>query len=193
MYKYYTTNTNEPRHDETNKVTVRPAKTQISLGIRPDWPESSLSAWRKLESLATHSEHREDSDQTGRMPRLIWVFARRTVILLVLSFRGSNKPWHITQGTYKNYKWNFGEVDVAPAKNDKVNKVEKWQKLTAGLNSNHMHIFKPRKKKDVQSCIKISMKLYKELRLQGTDRLYTFIESEVRKWQSSQSGKSEKN
>ena len=23
------------------------------------------------------------------------------------------------------------------------NKVEKWQKLTAGLNPNHMHIFKP--------------------------------------------------
>ena len=28
---------NEPRHVKTNKVTVRPAKTQISLGIRPDW------------------------------------------------------------------------------------------------------------------------------------------------------------
>ena len=25
----------EPRHDKTNKMTVRPAKTQISLGIRP--------------------------------------------------------------------------------------------------------------------------------------------------------------
>ena len=25
----------EPHHDETNKITVRPAKTQISLGIRP--------------------------------------------------------------------------------------------------------------------------------------------------------------
>ena len=31
----------------------------------------------------------EDSDQTGRMPRLIGVFAGRTVILLVLSCRGS--------------------------------------------------------------------------------------------------------
>ena len=27
---------------------------QISLGIRPVWSESSLSAWRKLGSLATH-------------------------------------------------------------------------------------------------------------------------------------------
>ena len=25
----------EPRHDKTNKVAVRPAKTQIGLGIRP--------------------------------------------------------------------------------------------------------------------------------------------------------------
>ena len=30
----------------------------------------------------------EDSDQTGRTPRLIWVFAVRTLILLVLSCRG---------------------------------------------------------------------------------------------------------
>ena len=40
--------------------------------------ESSLSAWRKLGSLATHWVHSEDSDQTGRMPRLIWGFAGRT-------------------------------------------------------------------------------------------------------------------
>ena len=25
----------QPRHDKTNKMSVRPAKTQISLGIRP--------------------------------------------------------------------------------------------------------------------------------------------------------------
>ena len=79
----------EPRHDKTNKMAVRPAKTQISLGIRPVWSESSLSAWRSIGSLATHWVHSEDSDQTGRMPRLIWVFAGRTLILLVLSCRSS--------------------------------------------------------------------------------------------------------
>ena len=79
----------EPPYDKTNKMTVRPAKTQISLGIRPVWSESSLSAWRKVGSLATHWAHNEDSDQTGRMPRLIWVFAGRTVTLLVLSCFGS--------------------------------------------------------------------------------------------------------
>ena len=61
----------EPRHDKINKMTARPAKTQISLGFRPVWSESSLSAWRKLGSLATHCAHSEDSDQTGRMPRLV--------------------------------------------------------------------------------------------------------------------------
>ena len=71
------------------KWHVRPAKTQISLGIRPVWSESSLSAWRMLGSLATHWAHSEDSDQTGQMPRLIWVFAGRTIILLVLSWGGS--------------------------------------------------------------------------------------------------------
>ena len=79
-------------HDMTKptKWHVRPAKTQINLDIRPVWSESSLSAWRNLGSLATHWAHSEDSDQTGRMPRLIWVFAVRTLILLVLSCRSSN-------------------------------------------------------------------------------------------------------
>ena len=50
----------EPPHDNTNKMSVRPANTQISLGIRPVWSESSLFAWRKLGSLATHWAHSED-------------------------------------------------------------------------------------------------------------------------------------
>ena len=69
----------EPSHDKTNKMSVRPAKTQISMGIRPVWSESSLSAWRNLGSLATHWEHSENSDQTGRVPRLLWVFTGRTL------------------------------------------------------------------------------------------------------------------
>ena len=70
----------EPRHDKTSRMTVRPAKTQISLGISPVWSVSSLSAWRKPGILATHWAHSKDSDQTGRMTRLIWVFAGRTLI-----------------------------------------------------------------------------------------------------------------
>ena len=39
---------------KTNKMSVRPAKSQISLGIRPVWSETSLSAWRNLGPLATY-------------------------------------------------------------------------------------------------------------------------------------------
>ena len=41
-------------HDKTNKMNVCLAKTQISLSICPIWSEPSLSAGRKLGSLATH-------------------------------------------------------------------------------------------------------------------------------------------
>ena len=68
--------------------SVRPAKTQTSLGIRPAWSESSLSALRKPGSSATHWAQSEGSDQTGRMPRLIWVFAGHTCHSVVLSCCG---------------------------------------------------------------------------------------------------------
>ena len=55
-----------------------------------------------------------------------------------------------------------------------------------------MHLSRPWEK-HVQSFKTIGMKLYEELRSQGTHCHNTFIESEVRKWQSFQSGKSDKN
>ena len=68
----------EPPHDKTNKMTVHPAKTQISLSIHPVCSESSLSAqWVSKDPSFLHVDS-EDSDQTGRMPRLIRVFAERT-------------------------------------------------------------------------------------------------------------------
>ena len=86
---HFLCHTFEPPHDKTNKMSVRPAKTQISLGIRPVWSESSLSTCRKLGSLATQWLHSKDADQTGQMSRLIWVFTGRTLILLVLWCCGS--------------------------------------------------------------------------------------------------------
>ena len=97
--------------------------------IRPVWSESSLSAWRKLGSLATHWAHSEDSDQTGRMPRPIWVFAGRTLIVLVLSCRGSlvfslpeplfllrhfDKIWriYIETSSFSNQFWRKNQVEV---------------------------------------------------------------------------------
>ena len=60
------------------KWHVLPAKTQISLGIRPVWSESSLCAQLVAKDPSFLQADSEDSDQTGRMPRLIWVFAGRT-------------------------------------------------------------------------------------------------------------------
>ena len=59
----------------TNNMAVRPAKTQISLGIRPVWSESSLSAWRKVGTLATHWTcwtHSEGSEMSEIEP--VWDF-----------------------------------------------------------------------------------------------------------------------
>ena len=58
---------NELQHDKTNKITVRPAKIKISL----------CAQWIANDETLLHADG-EDSDQTGRMPRLILVFAWRT-------------------------------------------------------------------------------------------------------------------
>ena len=57
---------------------VLPAKIQISLRIRAVWSESSLGAfWIAKDAKCQHVVS-EDSDQTPRMRRLIWVFVGRT-------------------------------------------------------------------------------------------------------------------
>ena len=57
------------------KWHVRPAKTQISLGIRPVWPESLLDTqWVAKDPSFLHA----DSEDSYQMRRLIWVFAGHT-------------------------------------------------------------------------------------------------------------------
>ena len=81
-------------------MSVRPAKTQIS----PVWSESSLCAhWVAKDSRFLHAES-EDSDQTGQMPRLSWVFAGRTLILLLLSCCVS---FQFLTVTCKGQAWQF--------------------------------------------------------------------------------------
>ena len=62
------------------KWCVRLAKTQISLGIRPVWSESSLCTQWVAKDPNLLQAGSEDSDQPGHpwMPRLIWVFPRHT-------------------------------------------------------------------------------------------------------------------
>ena len=60
------------------KWHVHPAKTQIRLGIHPVWSETSLCALWVAKDPSFLQADSEDSDQTGWMPRLNWVFAGRT-------------------------------------------------------------------------------------------------------------------
>ena len=69
------------------KWHVRPAETQISLGIRTVWSESLPCAqWLAKVQRFFHAD-KKDSDQTERMPRLIWVFAERTCHFVGLVMR----------------------------------------------------------------------------------------------------------
>ena len=53
----------EPRHDKTNKMTVRPAKTQISLGICPVRSESSLcTQWVAKDRMFLRADSEDWSD-----------------------------------------------------------------------------------------------------------------------------------
>ena len=58
-------------------MACAPSKDSDQSG-HPPCLISLRSAWWKLGPLATHWAHSEDSDQTGWMPRLIWVFAGHT-------------------------------------------------------------------------------------------------------------------
>ena len=53
------------------KWPVCPVKTPISLGIRPVWSVCAVCMMKPWVLSSTHWAHSEDSDQTGRMPRLI--------------------------------------------------------------------------------------------------------------------------
>ena len=66
-----------------------PSETQISLGI---WQSDQSRRCPHDQSLGSYLpiECTAKTDQTGRISRLIRVFARRTVSLLVLSWGGSS-------------------------------------------------------------------------------------------------------
>ena len=82
-------------------------KTQISLGIRPVWSESSLSAWRKLGSLVTHEAHSEDSDQSSWSESSLGAQS----ILLILTCCGSKSMCMFNDWYAKGHGWLQGMLD----------------------------------------------------------------------------------
>ena len=84
------------------KWHVRPAKTQISLGIRPVWSESSLCAqWVAKDSSFLHA----DSEDSGWSESSLGAHA----ILLVLSWGGS---YVCARVTAKHFCWTMQNSSI---------------------------------------------------------------------------------
>ena len=103
--------TNEPRHDKTNKMSVRPAKTQISLGIRLVWSESSLCAqWVAKDPGFLHADS-EDSAQAD------------------LSFRWAHT--HVVDCIMSWLKYSYRSISDCSATNINISLVQQYFAILA--------------------------------------------------------------
>ena len=139
--------TNQQVSKHMSHLMMKPTKWHV----RPGWSESSLSAWRKLGSLATHWAHCQDSDQTGQIPRLIQVFAGRTDHFGGFVTRrfnydeqvyATNVALHFNSESYSFANFRFHPIDIIV--NDEIS-VLNYQKLrrckTESLHAYYMFIF----------------------------------------------------
>ena len=89
----------EPPHNKSNKMTGRPSKTQISLGIWPVWSESLLCAqWVAEDSSFLHADS-EDSDQM-HMP-FCW-FCHEVAQLFIQT--------EVEKYIFLNFWWNWAKL-----------------------------------------------------------------------------------
>ena len=114
------------------KWLMRLAKTRISLGIHPVWSETSLSAWRKLESLATHWAPSEDSDPPGQRPA-------KTLIRL-----GRSPGWSVFAGRTCHFvgfvmRRLKGSLQPSSSNNEKFSKLWKSQTVDTFIWADHQH------------------------------------------------------
>ena len=75
---------------QNQQMNCAPSEDSDQPGHPPSLIRVFTVGMKKAWVLSYPMRGSEDSDQTGRMPRLIWVFTGHTLILLVLSCRGSN-------------------------------------------------------------------------------------------------------
>ena len=89
----------------------RPAKTQISLGSRPVWSESSLSAWRNIGFLAIQWAYSEDwwdradaqADLSLRCAHRSFCWFCQAYVILVTNHNGSKPTSHtLTTVLFRN-------------------------------------------------------------------------------------------
>ena len=99
----------EPPHDKTNRMTVHPAKTQISLGICPVWSESSLCTLRIAKDPSFFH-----ADSPGWSESSLSTYT----ILLVLSWGGSHRcriVFYIADERIYFYKYSQITVQKKPS------------------------------------------------------------------------------
>ena len=90
---------NEPPHDKTNKTTVCPTKTQISLGICPVWSESSLCAqWVAKDPSFLHADS-EDSDLSLRWAHMPFCWLCHVVAEIMSHWMAKPTKWHVRPAT----------------------------------------------------------------------------------------------
>ena len=141
------------RMTKPTKWPVRAAKTQIRLGITPVWSEASLCAqWVGKEPNALHADI-EDSDQTGRMPRLILVFAGCTCyfvgfVMRRLKWDGAVTPSSRAFGQYWIPETTHNElIDPTATENiiSTVISTRRWFRAAAyALKANQISVNAPR-------------------------------------------------
>ena len=92
------------------KWPVRPATTQISLGIRPVWSESSLSTWRNIGPLTTYWADSEDWSDWADVQadlRLRWVhIILLSSLKLNVWMKRKELEYFWSQNTWKS-EWNL--------------------------------------------------------------------------------------
>ena len=99
------------------------AKTQIGLGICLVWTESSLSTqWVAKDPSFLHADN-EDSRQTGRMPKLIWVFAGRSCYFAGFVVRRLICNFVSGQNYCETMQTPLPDVEQYEPRHDKTNKV----------------------------------------------------------------------
>ena len=98
---------NEPPHDKTSIVAVRPAKTQTSLGIRPVWSESSLCAQWVAKDLSFLRADSEDlSDWADAQADLSHRWAHNHIVGFVMR---RLKLWG-TRGSFRQNAWYLAQL-----------------------------------------------------------------------------------
>ena len=97
--------THEPPYDKTSKMTVCPAKTLISLGLRPDWSEPLLCAqWVAKGSALLQADSKDAEKSLIRLGGCIchnpaiplhYLFSGATSKVYKCIHNGTGQPWAV--------------------------------------------------------------------------------------------------